>query len=334
MGERLARGVSHRHSCAAAARHDARAPMNPMPGTIPVIINATAGTGHADAECASLREAFAAAGLDARVFPAGSGKELVEIAERVSSEKPPVIVAGGGDGTLNAVASVIAGSEVALGVLPLGTLNHFAKDLGIPLALEDAVRTIAEGHSMAVDVGEVNGRVFINNSSLGLYPRIVRHRELQQRQLGRGKWPALLWASITALKRSPFLNVRLNVDDAAQSYRTTFVFVGNNEYVMEGFNIGQRERLDGGRLSVYVSHRRGRAGLIMLGLRALFGRLRQADDFDALTAETLHVDTRHERLLVATDGEVSLMDVPLEYRIRPRHLCVIVPGPQSPAPSA
>jgi diacylglycerol kinase family enzyme len=301
-----------------------------MAERIPVIVNAAAGSGHAEAACEKLSGIFEAAGLDVQVLPAGSGAELQQIAERVAREKPPIVVAGGGDGTLNAVAAALAGSDTALGVLPMGTLNHFAKDLRIPLGLEDAAKTIAARHSIAVDVGEVNGRTFINNSSLGLYPHIVRHRETQQRRLGRGKWPALAWASLNVLRRSPFLSVRLSLDDEPQRYRTTFVFIGNNEYVMEGFNIGQRERLDAGRLSVYVSQGRSRGGLLMLGIRALFGRLHQAEDFKALSAENIVVETRHARLHVATDGEVSVMDTPLEYRIRPRALRVIVPAPETP----
>lgn len=296
---------------------------------VPVIINASAGAGHAQAECEQLRKVFADAGVEVTVMPASSGSELIELAQRAAREKPALIVAGGGDGTINAVASVVAGSGIALGVLPLGTLNHFAKDLQIPLELEAAARTIAEGHVVQVDVGEVNGRVFINNSSLGLYPHIVRHRDTQQRRLGWGKWPALAWASLTALRRSPFMNVRLHVDDIEHRYQTTFVFIGNNEYVMEGFNIGQRARLDGRRLSVYVSHRRGRGGLLLLALRALFGRLHQASDFQALTAQTLEVETRRARLHVATDGEVTIMETPLKYLIRPAALRVVAPAPPS-----
>jgi diacylglycerol kinase family enzyme len=294
---------------------------------LPIIINAAAGGGQAQAECERLVAIFDNAGVAAKVFAAASGGELIDTTQRLAADHPPIIVAGGGDGTLNAVASVLAGSNTALGVLPMGTLNHFAKDLGVPLELEAAARTIAAGHVKLVDVGEVNGRVFINNSSLGLYPQIVRHRETQQRRLGRGKWPALMWASLSVLRRSPFMNVRLHVDDTAHQYKTTFVFIGNNAYVMEGFNIGQRSRLDGGELSVYVSHRRGRGGLITLALRALFGRLQQASDFQALTAQTLEVETRRSRLHVATDGEVSVMDTPLSYRIRPGALRVIVPAP-------
>jgi diacylglycerol kinase family enzyme len=296
-----------------------------MTAALPVIINGAAGLGHTEAECDNLKTIFRSTGVEARIFAARSGEDLRAIAERVAQDKPATVVAGGGDGTISAVASVLAGSDIALGVLPLGTLNHFAKDLRIPLDVTEAARTIAAAHVVNVDVGEVNGRVFLNNSSLGLYPDIVRGRQHQQRLLGRGKWPALFWATWTTLRRSPFLNVRLCLDTQEQQYRSTFVFIGNNEYVMEGFNIGVRERLDTGRLSIYVTQRRGRLGLLLLGLRALFHRLDQADDFDAKSAHRIVVETRHRRLHVATDGEVTVMDTPLEYRIRPRALRVIAP---------
>src|SRR5205823_8463154 len=116
------------------------------------------------------------------------------------------------------------------GVLPLGTLNHFAKDLGIPLELPDAVRNLVSGQPMAVDVGEVNGRIFLNNSGLGLYPDIVHDREKQQRRLGRGKWPAAVWAALAALRRFPFLSMRVTADGQRLARRTPFVFIGNNAY--------------------------------------------------------------------------------------------------------
>jgi diacylglycerol kinase family enzyme len=214
-----------------------------------------------------------------------------------------------------------------MGVLPLGTLNHFAKDLRIPLDIKQAIATLAEGYVTEVDLGEVNGRVFLNNSSLGIYPDVVRERRRQQTRLGRGKRWALLWASITAMKRNAFLHVRLCLDGIDREYRAPFVFIGNNQYVMEGFNIGIRDGLRDGLLSVYVTQRRTRWALFLLGLRALFARLRQAKDFEATTAQTLSIDSRHRHLHVATDGEVALMETPLHYRVLPLALRVVVPRP-------
>ena len=292
-----------------------------------MIINGSAGSGHDDDQATQLREKFASHGLHARVTLASSGDEIVAAARAALAEGMTIVVAGGGDGTINAVASVIADSGVAFGVLPLGTLNHFAKDVGVPLDLDQAIATIASGGRKRVDVGEVNDRIFLNNSSLGLYPDIVRDREKQQNRLGRGKWLAALWATIGALRRYPFLSVRLSLDDGTDHARhTPFVFIGNNAYTMQGFSIGARACLDGGKLSLYVAQRPGRMALFRLGWSALCGRLAQERDFDVLSAKNLEIDTRHKRIRVATDGEVTVMMTPLRYRIRPGALSVIVPS--------
>jgi diacylglycerol kinase family enzyme len=290
-----------------------------------VIINASSGSNDKQGVRERLAELFTARGLDARISLAGSGSEIVELARRAVREDCDPVVAGGGDGTINAVAAEIIGTERRLGVLPLGTLNHFAKDLNIPLDLEGAAGTILGGRVARVDVGEVNGRIFLNNSSLGLYPSIVRHREKQQERLGRGKWPAFLWATLSVLRRYPFLNVRLSTDKEELRRYTPFVFVGNNEYEMESFNVGARSCLDAGQLSLYTAHGTGRLGLLRFAFRALFGGLRREKDFDAVCTKEVWVETRRSRLRVATDGEVTVIPTPLHYRVRPGALRVIVP---------
>lgn len=268
---------------------------------------------------------FGAAGVAADISLAKNGAEIVDLARAATQGDCTVIVAGGGDGTINAVASAVMGTEKTLGVLPLGTLNHFAKDLKIPLDLEGAVSVLLSGHTSKVDVGEVNGRIFLNNSSLGLYPTIVREREKKQR-LGTGKWPAFVWAAIAVFRRYPFLHVHVIAEGKNFDLRTPFVFVGNNKYVMEGFNIGRRERLDQGQLSVNVTNRTGRWGLVRLALRALLGHLREEKDFRALLTDELKIKTKHKRLGVAFDGEIDSLEAPLHYRVRPGALRVIVPG--------
>ena len=255
---------------------------------------------------------------------AHGGAQIIAATQAALEQGAHTVVAGGGDGTMNAVASVLIGTNVAMGVLPLGTLNHFARDLAIPPALDDAVSVIARGHTRQVDVGEVNCRIFLNNSSLGLYPAIVRRREKQQK-LGRGKWPAALWATVQALRRYPFLHVRLKFGSQEVQRRTPFIFVGNNEYRMQGLAVGARRSLDGGKLSLYVAQEPGRLALLRFAVRALFGRLAQARDFDVVLVENMEIETRHKHLRVATDGEVCAMATPLSYRVRPRALTVIAP---------
>jgi len=298
-----------------------------MSRKVSVIVNAGSGLGNDTALIERVRALFEAAGADADVRLARGGAEIGAAVDAALARSPDVIVAGGGDGTVSSVASRLAGSPVALGVLALGTLNHFARDAGVPADLERAVGAIVEGRRVEVDIAEVNGRVFINNSGLGLYPDIVRHRERQQRRLGRGKWPAFAWATLHALRRFPFLRVRLVVDGDERVRRTPFVFIGNNEYRMDGFAIGERRDLDRGRLSLYVAQRPGRLKLLMLALRALTGRLRQARDFDAMGATEIVIESRRKRLHVSADGEVTTMTPPLHYRIRPRALAVMLPDP-------
>ncbi|HEY8793813.1 MAG TPA: diacylglycerol kinase family protein [Gemmatimonadaceae bacterium] len=296
-----------------------------MSADVPVIINAGAGNPHVAKRADALTELFLAGGLTVDVRLASSGAELVKLMRAAADEHPALLITAGGDGTISTAAGMLAGTQTVLGVLPFGTLNHFAKDLHIPLELETAVANIISGNAIAVDVGEVNGRVFINNSSLGLYPDIVRDRERQEARLGRGKLRSLVWASLAAFRRFPFLTVRIEVEGTQRVYATPLVFVGNNEYKMEGFKIGERDRIDRGRLSVYIVKRQGRAALVWLSLQALAGRLRQARDFEALATTDFVIDTRHARILVATDGEVQAMESPLRYRTRPRSLRVIVP---------
>ena len=302
-----------------------------MSAPIVVIVNATAGTGLPADWAQQLQAKFSQAGLQAQVKVVQSGADIEPTVKAAIAAGVQVVVAGGGDGTVSAVAGALVGTGITLGVLPMGTLNHFAKDLGIPLDQDEAIAVIAGNRQVEVDAGEVNGRIFINNSSLGIYPDIVREREKRQHRLGHGKWRALVAASIGAARRYPVVTVHVEVDGKTLVRSTPFVFIGNNEYTMEGFEIGERAALDRGTLSLYLTQRMGRFGLLHLAAMALLRRLQQARDFDMLTASEFVVRTGHKRLRVATDGEVNLMETPLKYRLRPRALRVIVP-PRQEAP--
>ncbi len=300
-----------------------------MKPPIPVIVNAGSGGGHDQDVVERLQALFTQAGREAEIVVAHGGEDINAAVAAALARRPDIIVAGGGDGTLSSVGAALVDSEVALGVLPLGTLNHFAKDLGIPLDLEQAVHRIVHGQPLRIDVGEVNGHVFLNNSSLGLYPDIVRERVRQQRRLGRSKWMAMAWASLAALRRYTFMKVRLTVDGVDSTRRTPFVFIGNNEYRMEGFAIGERAGLQDGRLSLYVAQRPGRLRLLQLAVRALFGSLKQARDFQSLLGTEIVIESRHKHLRVATDGEITVMTPPLRYRTRPASLWVVAATPRS-----
>jgi YegS/Rv2252/BmrU family lipid kinase len=296
-----------------------------MRARVAVIINSGAGTAESDSQRDLIRHTFDDAGMDAKIFTVEPGKDLEKLTAEVVQSDVEFIVAAGGDGTISGVVNQLIGTRKTLGVLPLGTLNHFSKDLQIPQDLVEAIRIIADGVVRVVDVGEVNGRYFINNSSIGLYPRIVRKRK-QQEHLGRGKWWAAAWAAWRFMWVSPFLKVKLELEDNELRRKTPFVFVGNNEYEMDLYNIGRRLRLDNGQLSVYLLHRSGRTGLFLLVVRTLLGMLGQAKDFEEFRTRSLTIETRRKRMLVAYDGEIDVMETPLEYRIHPKSLQVLVPS--------
>jgi YegS/Rv2252/BmrU family lipid kinase len=296
-----------------------------MPQPIEVIINAGSGSVESEETKRQLVELFEENGIEANINLAKDGFEIVELAKKIAKSRTEIIVAGGGDGTVSAIAEEVIKENKILGILPLGTLNNFSKDLQIPQELAGAVKIIAEKRVKIIDVGEVNGRIFVNNSSIGLYPHIVKRREKQQR-LGHGKWRSAFWAALKILKRSPFFAVRLETEKDKRIVKTPFVFVGNNEYEMDFFNIGRRKKLDDGQLSVYFLHRHNRRGLFTLVLRTLFGRLRQTKDFEAINTAEVTIETKKKLILVAFDGEVEMLETPLRYKIHPKTLRVIAPA--------
>jgi YegS/Rv2252/BmrU family lipid kinase len=237
-----------------------------------------------------------------------------------------LLVVGGGDGTISAAASALAGTETLLGILPLGTLNHFARDLGIPADIKEAAALIARRRERRVDVAEMNGRTFINNSSIGLYPLMVVDRDLQRVRLGRSKRLALIIAAVRTLARFRHHRLALTVNDEEAQVDTPLLFVGNNPYRLDIAAPGRRESVDDGCLSVYVMRKTNRRGFIAASLRALFGRARPDDMVKLERVERLLVSSSRSALAVSLDGEVVHATPPLEYRIRRKALRVIAPS--------
>jgi YegS/Rv2252/BmrU family lipid kinase len=289
------------------------------------IVNGRARSNAAKRLSSDVEEMFRARGVRIDTIVVDSGGDLVPLARRYAEGGYKTVVAAGGDGTVSSVASALVGTQASLGVLPLGTLNHFAKDAGIPLALDAAVETIIAGHTKLVDVGEVNGRIFVNNSSIGLYPAIVAERsELQRR--GMSKWLAFGHAILKIMRRVPHFHASLHTDGKYDGTdKTPFMFVGNNAYHATGLRIGERARLDAGKLWMCSAPDAGRAKLIGMAARALIGRS-SPGELKVAEAEDFWVQTRRRRrVTVAVDGELLVTRSPLHYRIRPKALRVIVP---------
>lgn len=293
-----------------------------MSAGITVIVNESSG---AAGQGAALEDAVAREGLNVQIVRV-AGPEILEAADRAAAAGH-VLVAAGGDGTVSSVASVAARTGSMFGVIPLGTLNHFARDAGIPLDLDKAVATIAAGHTRTLDVADMNGRMFLNNASLGLYPRLVWEREAAESR-GRGKWIAFAIALLRTWRRYPTVAVRMMVDGAALVRRTPFIFIGNGEYRAEGLGIGTRASLSGGRLSVYLAPECGRFEILALPLRALAGRLTADVKFESSYASEISIDTNWPSIPIALDGELATARPPIHFGIRPRALRTIVPDPK------
>lgn len=289
-----------------------------------VVLNSKAGaTVSGEEQISQVRRAFERVNVDAEVELV-SGEQL---AGALSAQTEcDVVVVGGGDGSISAAAQILADTGKPVGVLPMGTLNHFAKDLGIPLELEQAAATIARGVTREVDLGEVNGRIFINNSSIGFYARAVEMRDSRREQLGWSKWPALLHSMWRLLRELPHLNVKVSVPNHSRHIKTPFIFVGNNHYELSLASPSKRACLDRGELGVYVAKTSNAAGFLRLALHAAAGRLNEASDCDSMHLSELTIDSARHFLRVAHDGEVTRMRPPLRYRSRPRALKVVVPG--------
>jgi len=297
------------------------------------ILNRKGGTAALKSDEALAEEvaaAFTAHGVEADIRLAGPDEVYESFREAASADGLDAVVAGGGDGTLSCAAGHLAGTGRPLGVIPLGTLNHFARDAGIPAEIDAAVAAIAARHVRAVDVAEVNGRVFINNSAIGLYPHMVRAREVQRQRLGRSKRLAMLNASLRALYHFPRHRLTIDLGGLRAPLLTPLLFVGNNVYETSLLALGKRARLDGGELCIYAPEVRGRAHFLGLGLRGLIGLTKQKDFVSLVGVEEAEVRSLRPALNVAMDGETIILETPLRYRIRPGALRLLTPPDAAP----
>lgn len=286
-----------------------------------VIINEEAGQGSGRKQ---ISEYLTDADFPYDIF-AISGENLPEILGKISDEAYEILIAAGGDGTVSAVAEKAVELKRIMGIIPSGTLNHFAKDAGIPLNSGEAVKVLLRGQMTLIDTASVNDHTFLNNSSIGLYPRVVKHRE-EQMKFGGNKWSAMLKATMAVLRSIPKINVAIKADGSMVKCKTPFVFIGNNSYKFDLFNLGIREGLNDGRLSIYYPKIRGRFSYIRLIIKALLGRLDQEENFQILHKEEIIIYSTKKKLEVSIDGEVVKLETPLRYKINPSSLRLIIPA--------
>ncbi|CAN5369597.1 diacylglycerol kinase family protein [soil metagenome] len=309
-----------------------------MPSASPLYIVFNIGSGHGDAAEAreAIASACAAAGREHHLLVVDEPKRIAEIARDAvqrAQQAGGVVVAAGGDGTINAVAQATLGSGCAFGVLPQGTFNYFSRTHGIPAGVAEAMQVLLTEQTQPVQVGLVNGRVFLVNASLGLYPALLEDREAWKAQLGRSRLVAFGAGLATLLRAHRNLRLQFDLhgsDGEARDVRTPTLFVGNNALQMEQLGFPEAQAIDAGRLAAIALRPVGRLEMLWLLLRGAAGQLSDADQvmsfpFDRLTVRASRGFGKR-RIKIATDGEVSWLQFPLHFSVAPEPLLLIRPA--------
>jgi YegS/Rv2252/BmrU family lipid kinase len=287
-----------------------------------MFLNPSSGAKNSPAEMAALEQAAGDAGLEVvRVTP---GLDCPALIRERMRDGIRLFVAAGGDGTINTVIQPLVHSDGILGVIPAGTYNHFAKDLGIPLPWRDALEVVVEGTIKPVDAARVNDRFFVNNVSMGLYPELVARREEKGRDYSR--WKARLLAGFATLRKYPHIAVTLETEHHHEVVRTHVLMISNNSYEISRLGVeAPRLALEEGRLSVYWLPHVPRLTLMRFVAHYLAGRVREAPGFRSFRTSRVKLQSSKTRLHLGIDGEVATMETPLVITIVPQSLSVKVP---------
>lgn len=285
---------------------------------------------------AAIEASLRACGRPYEVLKVARGRDLPAAAARAASLAAACggLVAGaGGDGTLNTVAQAAFEADVAFGAVPLGTFNYFARDNGIPLDPAQAAALLASGVPQPVQVGLVNGRIFLVNASLGLYPLLLEDREAFKQQYGRTRWVALLAALWTlAVRAHPKIVVRIAAEGETRTVRVSTLFVGNNPLQLARLGMKEAQAVEAGKLAAIRVRPTGVWGLLDLMLYGAVGRLSQAQGVETFAFREMEVAPLREArrpvsIKVATDGESRRLSLPLVFRVAPRPLRLVRAAP-------
>jgi len=311
------------HQTRRAARH----------GPLFVVINAASGRHDTQEQQRAIAEVFEQAGRPFEFLLIEDPSRIQDVARRavaLATERHGVVVAAGGDGTINAVASAVLDSGCPFGVLPQGTFNYFGRTHGIPQETAEAASALLAADVTPVQVGEVNGRLFLVNASLGLYPQLLEDRESWKQQLGRSRFVAFLSGVATLLKSGRQLRLQIESQGQVVALRTPTLFVGNNHLQLSrvGLDDAQANAVDQGMLTGIVVRPIGTLALFGLLASGLLGRLGDAENIDSFSFRKLTVTPRGaRRVKVATDGEITWMTTPLVFRVAGKPLMLLVPAP-------
>jgi len=275
-----------------------------------------------ETDAAELRDRAREAGLEiAEIRPDLDIEALV--ADRIDSGRR-LFIAAGGDGTIHHLLQSVVGTSAVLGVIPLGTVNHLARDLGIPLEWRAALEVALTGTEREIDVAVVNGRYFVNNMMLGFYPSMVYHRERLRGT--RGKWGAWAQAGWAALRTFPHIALALESPHHLEAIRTQLFTVAVNAYdLSQPGMVAERTTLHRGRLAVYWLPFMNRLAFARTVARYARGSALEIEGFRQMETSRLRISSARPRFRMAIDGELVEMSPPLTISIVPRGLNVRLP---------
>ncbi len=290
-----------------------------------VIMNRESGAADKAALTTEIEAAFRAHGWQVEFILAGP-RDLRSRTQQVVAQAPGTIVVVGGDGTINTVASTCVEAKRPLGLIPAGTFNYVSRNLGVPTEVAQAVAVITNGWVRQVDIGEINGRIFLNNAGIGLYAQMLERREQDKRRFGRRRLVAFFSGMRSLLSSHPQYAVELVADGQTARHLTTTVFFGCNALQLEDFNVTAAECLRHQKLAVLVLKLHSRWEVTVAACAALRGRLDEASTTEAFCASSIRVQTRRRALKVAIDGEIVLLRSPLDVTLHPGALQVFAPA--------
>jgi diacylglycerol kinase family enzyme len=296
-----------------------------------IVLNAGSGDSDTETTCREIADVLEAAGRSHQILLVEDPEQLGEIARQAVAEAQQsagIVVAAGGDGTLNSVAQATLGSGCQFGVIPQGTFNYFGRTHGISSNTTEATRALLTARVVPVQVGLVNERVFLVNASLGLYPQLLEDREEQKQRHGRSRVVAL-WAALVTIFRAyrPML-IKLQHAGRTHELRTLTLFVGNNRLQLEQVGLVEAEIVEEGKLVAILLRPVSTLTLLWLVAQGALGRLAFARGVEHFPLSTLTVtpsSRRVRRLKIATDGEICWMDTPIEFRVAPQPLLLLTP---------
>ena len=291
-----------------------------------LVLNGAAGKKDAQIKTAGIRERLAPRVREFATYPVLRGSGIAEAAKRAAQDGADIVVALGGDGTQSAVANALVGSETVMAVLPGGTFNYFARELGVGDTVENAIDTILAGHVRRLDVGEVNGRVFLNNASFGFYPEILRRREAIYRRWGRSRIAAY-WSVLVALRniRDP-MRLTLTQNGVTRDISTALAFAARSGFQLESLGLEGVQAVRDGQVAFFIATGRRPRDLMAAALRLAIGTVAQGQDFELLIADEFLIEMRQKGRLLAFDGEKERMNGPFRLRVQRGALSVIVPA--------